>query len=104
MGLSISAGCGQKVGTVYTIVTAAGGLTRSFSWIANGAVVQASADLQPSCGVAGAVAPFLKYKYKAKSVTATVVAAPPGASGASTDRHAGRAFDWKSGRVVQIRG
>jgi hypothetical protein len=103
VGLSITAGCGQKVGTVYTIVTAAGGRTGTFSGIANGAVVQANADQQPSCSVAGAVAPYLKYKYKVTSVTATVVAAPASTKRASTDRNPESTFVWKSGRVVQIK-
>jgi hypothetical protein len=78
-GLGLFAACNQKRGATYTIVRG-GSVEGTFAGVANDDVLQALADGSTSCQAAGAVAPYLEIKYGASTVTATVVAAPPGDS------------------------
>jgi hypothetical protein len=77
--------CNLPLGAVYTIVHAKGGLSGTFAGIANGAVLQATADGTTSCQASRATAPWLKYGYNDVNgtFTAKVVAPPPGVSSPS---------------------
>jgi hypothetical protein len=77
--LGLFAACNQKKGATYTIVSG-GSVEGTFAGLANDDIVQANPDGSASCQPTGAVAPYLKIKYGASKVTATVVAAPPGES------------------------
>jgi hypothetical protein len=83
---SITADCGQKIGTTYTLIAAKGGLTGTFGNAANGSVVQAQKAGDLSCSVSTAVAPYLKLTYNdtAGTLTAKVVAAPAGPAVSAT--------------------
>jgi hypothetical protein len=76
----VFAHCDLPLGALYTIVHAPGGLSGTFAGIANGAILQATADQTSSCMAPGATAPWLKYQYNANTFTAKVVAPPSGAS------------------------
>ena len=76
--LGLFAACGQSLGTAYTLVSAAS-ITGTFQNIPNGAIVQANTDSSPSCAGSGSPS-FLRINYGPSTVTATVVAAPPGSA------------------------
>jgi hypothetical protein len=76
--LGLFAGCGEALGTKYTIVTGSA-IKGTFDGIANGDVVQANPDGSAGCQAAGATAASLQIAYSSTTVTATVVAAPPAA-------------------------
>jgi hypothetical protein len=78
-GLGLFAACNQKKGATYTIVSG-GSVEGTFGGLANDDVVQAYSDGSASCQASGATPPYLEIKYGASTVTATVVAAPPGNS------------------------
>jgi hypothetical protein len=80
--LELNAACNEPLGTVYTLVTASGGLTGTFRQdlqngsgnIGNGAILQAQPSTDPSC--ATGTAPYLQFAYNSTAVTATVVTKP----------------------------
>jgi hypothetical protein len=84
--LNLSADCGQPLGTSYTLVAAAKGITGTFrediqsgnKVITNGTILQAQPAYDGSCTGTNS-APYLQYSYNdsAGTVTASVVAPPP---------------------------
>jgi hypothetical protein len=95
---NIYADCGQKIGTVYTLISAKGGLTGTFAGDPNGTVIQAQKDSNTSCSSSTAVAPSLKLTYNdtAGTMKATVVAAPVSPSGGVAPASAGPTWEAQS--------
>ncbi|MCA1690575.1 MAG: hypothetical protein LC720_09185, partial [Actinobacteria bacterium] len=91
--LVLSADCNQALGTIYTLVNAAGGVSGTFD-APDGAILVANPARDASC--VGAAPPSLRIAYTAKTVTATVVAAgsvTPPPSNTSPPAISGRAVE-----------
>lgn len=95
---NIYADCGQKIGTVYTLISAKGGLSGTFASDPNGKVIQAQKDSNTSCSSSTAVAPSLKLTYNdtAGTLKATVVAAAANPSGVVAPAVAGPTWQAQS--------
>ncbi len=100
--LAVSADCNQPLGTVYTLIEAAGGISGTFSGVANGTIMQASPAGDASCQVGGAEPPYLRFEYQdqAGTFTATVVAPPPSGGPRDALRKAPEAPTSKGGVLV----
>lgn len=79
--LTLFAACGQTLGTTYTVVRA-GAVAGTFQNLPDGTVVQSSGDGSAGCSTAPAT--YLRIRYTATTVTATVVAPPPSAAPSRT--------------------
>jgi hypothetical protein len=76
--LGLPAGCGQTIGTKYTLVTGSS-ITGTFKNLANNDIFEAGTDGSSSCQQPGAVGSYFQIKYTSTAVTVTVVNAPAGA-------------------------